>query len=110
MTYAQAYEIASRFCPNSNFGFRWNTSGRTDCDLAWAIAEQYELSEANLAAFAARTVAGGFIPPDWEPAKGNTLAPIPEGQVYCYVCLEPVNAEPDDSGCGCHCPHCKTTL
>ena len=29
---------------------------------------------------------------------------------WCYNCKELVEVEPDNGGCGCHCPDCEITL
>lgn len=107
MTHEQAYTLCHG---NENFGQLWNTSERTECDLAWAIADQYEAAEELQARAAIALVNAGFIPPEWDPAPGNSLQPLPEGMLICVSCLELVNPEPDRNGCGCHCPDCHSAM
>lgn len=107
MTHEQAYALCDG---NNYFGQLWNTTCRTGCDLAWAIADQYDEEETVQAKAAIATVQAGYIPFEWEPGEGNTLWPLPEGRIVCVSCRELICPTPDSHGCGCHCPECGCSL
>lgn len=66
MTHTKALELVTQYAPQQA-GTLWNTTERSGCDLAWAIADQYADDEAEHAVSDLQTIAEGRIPADWEP-------------------------------------------
>lgn len=67
MTHERAFELVAKHCPGEA-GRLWNTTNRTGCDTAHAVADQYGEHEISEAVRDLELLAGGEIPRDWEPA------------------------------------------
>lgn len=68
MTHEEAFRLVEKHAL-VQAGLRWNTTHRTGCDTAWAVADQYGEDEIAAAIFDLQTLANGTVPRDWEPAK-----------------------------------------
>lgn len=70
MLHDTAFKLVAQHAP-SEAGRRWNTTHRTGCDTAWAVADQYGDDEVDDAIADLHNLASGNIPDGWEPADAR---------------------------------------